>query len=85
MSAPPSTAPHIEGRDLTLAYGRNVILRDLNFSVQRGDIFIIMGGSGSGKSTLLRHLIALQEPARGTIYFDGADLWGVSEAKLAAL
>ena len=85
MSAPPSTVPHMEARDVTLAYGRNVILRDVSFKVQRGDIFVIMGGSGSGKSTLLRHLIGLQEPAGGTICFAGSDLWSASEAKLAAL
>lgn len=85
MSAPADAVPHMEARDVTLAYGRRVILHDVNFSVRRGDIFIIMGGSGSGKSTLLRHLIGLQEPASGSIRFDGADLWSVSEAKLAAL
>jgi phospholipid/cholesterol/gamma-HCH transport system ATP-binding protein len=85
MSAPPlGPVPHIEARDLTLAYGSRVILRDLDFSVRRGDIFIIMGGSGSGKSTLLRHLIGLQQPARGTILFDGTDLWAASDAKAAA-
>ena len=47
-------------RDLTMAYGDFVIQRDLNFTVRRGDIFIIMGGSGCGKSTLLRHLVGLK-------------------------
>ena len=41
------------------------LMRNLNFTVKRGDIFIIMGGSGCGKSTLLRHLIGLKEPATG--------------------
>ena len=45
--------PHIEVRDLTMAYGDFVIQHDISFTVQRGDIFIIMGGSGCGKSTLL--------------------------------
>ena len=86
MSAPiPAAVPHMEVRDLTLAYGDRVILHDLDFTVRHGDIFVIMGGSGSGKSTLLRHMIGLQPPAKGTIRFDGADLWSVSEAKLAAL
>ena len=51
------TETPIEVRDLTMAYGTFVIQRDLNFTVKRGDIFIIMGGSGCGKSTLLRHLV----------------------------
>ena len=42
-----------------MAYGSFVIQHDLTFSIQPGEIFIIMGGSGCGKSTLLRHLIGL--------------------------
>jgi phospholipid/cholesterol/gamma-HCH transport system ATP-binding protein len=66
-------APHIEVRDLTMAYGSFVLMRDLNFTVQRGDVFVIMGASGCGKSTLLRHLIGLMEPARGEILYDGVN------------
>src|SRR5262249_38081877 len=53
------------------AYGKHVIIHDLDFTVRRGDIFIIMGGSGSGKSTLLRHLIGLQEPSMGEVLYNG--------------
>lgn len=63
--------PCIEVCDLTMAYGQRVIQKDLNFSVQRGDIFIIMGTSGCGKSTLLKHMIGLYQPNRGDIRFDG--------------
>src|ERR671934_681382 len=66
---------HIVVRDLTMAYGSFVIQRDLTFTVQRGDIFIIMGGSGCGKSTLLRHLIGLNAPAQGEVLIDGENLW----------
>src|SRR5215813_5419927 len=61
--------PHINVRDLTMAFGSFVLMRDLNFAVNHGDVFIIMGGSGSGKSTLLRHMIGLIEPARGDIFY----------------
>ncbi|HUL72031.1 MAG TPA: ATP-binding cassette domain-containing protein, partial [Vicinamibacterales bacterium] len=44
-------------RDLTMAFGSFVVMHDLNFTVRRGDVFVIMGGSGCGKSTLLNHLI----------------------------
>ena len=54
-----------------MAYGSFVLMRDLNFVVNRGDVFIIMGGSGCGKSTLLRHLIGLIEPAAGEIIYGG--------------
>jgi len=60
---------HITVRDLTMAYGSFVLMRGLNFVVKQGDVFIIMGGSGCGKSTLLRHLIGLNEPAKGEIWY----------------
>ena len=55
---------HITVRDLTMAYGDFVLMRDLNFTINRGDIFIIMGGSGCGKSTLLT-IYRLQGPGQG--------------------
>ena len=60
-------------RDLTMAYGDLVVMHDLNFEIQDKDIFVIMGGSGCGKSTLLRHLIGLQEPAKGSIFYGEED------------
>ena len=66
---------HIAVEDLTMAYGDFVIQRDLNFTIPRGNIFIIMGGSGCGKSTLLRHMIGLKAPARGKVLFDGISYW----------
>ena len=66
---------HIEVSDLTMAYGDFVIQRDLNFTIQHGDVFIIMGGSGCGKSTLLRHLIGLKSPAKGEVIYEGKSLW----------
>jgi phospholipid/cholesterol/gamma-HCH transport system ATP-binding protein len=54
---------HITVKNLTMAFGSFVLMRDLDFQVRRGEVFIIMGGSGCGKSTLLRHMIGLLEPA----------------------
>jgi phospholipid/cholesterol/gamma-HCH transport system ATP-binding protein len=68
---------HIFVHNLTMAYGSLVIQRDLTFHVQHGDIFIIMGGSGCGKSTLLRHLVGLQAPAQGEVFYNGQSLWQV--------
>ena len=62
-------------RDLTMAYGSFVIQRDLNFTIMREDVFIIMGGSGCGKSTLMRHLIGLKAPAQGQVFYDGVSFW----------
>jgi phospholipid/cholesterol/gamma-HCH transport system ATP-binding protein len=60
---------HITVKHLTMAFGDFVVMRDLDFSIHRGDIFFIIGGSGCGKSTLFRHLIGLNEPARGEIWY----------------
>ncbi len=62
-------------QDLTIAYGDVVIQRDVNFTVNRGDIFIVMGASGCGKSSLLRHMVGLQEPARGDVLYEGESFW----------
>jgi len=61
----------ISVRDLTMAYGSFVVMKDLNFDINDKDIFVIMGGSGCGKSTLLRHLVGLREPAKGEVYYEG--------------
>ena len=67
--------PHIVVENLTMAYGDFVIQRDLDFVVNRGDVFIIMGGSGCGKSTLLKIMIGLKSPATGAVYFNGTSFW----------
>ncbi len=64
----------IEVENLTTFYGPRRILNDVNLSVRRGEIMVIMGGSGSGKSTLLRHLLGLNRPAAGSIRLLGRDL-----------
>jgi len=65
-----NSTPHITVRNLTMAYGSFVLIRDLNFTIGHGDVFIIMGGSGCGKSTLLRYLIGLKETeGRGEIFY----------------
>ncbi len=70
--------PHISVRDLTMAYGDFVLMRDLTFNVNRGDIFIIMGGSGCGKSTMMTVLIGLKKPATGQVLYGDTDFWSAS-------
>jgi phospholipid/cholesterol/gamma-HCH transport system ATP-binding protein len=72
----PQAKPKIAVRDLTMAYGSFVVMKDLNFEVAEKEIFVIMGGSGCGKSTLLRHLIGLKEPAKGGVFYEGEDFTG---------
>jgi phospholipid/cholesterol/gamma-HCH transport system ATP-binding protein len=70
-----TAAPHVEVRELTMAFGPSVVQRDVTFRIQRGEIFVIMGDSGSGKSTLMRHMVGLDRPARGDVLYDGEPLW----------
>jgi phospholipid/cholesterol/gamma-HCH transport system ATP-binding protein len=63
--------PLIVVSGLSLAWGSRILLREASFEVERGDVFVILGGSGSGKSTLLRHLIGLETPRAGRIEIAG--------------
>ncbi len=65
--------------DVTMAYGDFVVQRALNFTIQRGDVFIIMGGSGCGKSTVMRAMVGMQAPAKGRVWLDGKSLWEIEE------
>ena len=69
----------IEIRDLTMAYGPYVVMRNINAQVKRGSVFVIMGNSGSGKSTLLRHMIGLQRPAHGDVLYDSQSFWNTDD------
>ena len=69
-------SPHIIIEDLTMAYGDFVVMHDLTFTINRGDIFIVMGGSGCGKSTMMNILIGLKPPAKGQVFYEDVDFWG---------
>jgi phospholipid/cholesterol/gamma-HCH transport system ATP-binding protein len=71
---------HVVVEDLTLSYGDFLIQQQLNFTIRRGEVFVIMGGSGCGKTTALRSLIGLKEPAQGRILIDNQDFWKLDEA-----
>jgi phospholipid/cholesterol/gamma-HCH transport system ATP-binding protein len=70
---------HVEVRGLTIGYDDFVVQRDLNFTIRRGDVFIIMGPSGCGKSSLLKAMIGLLPPTAGDVYYEGAPYWSGSE------
>jgi phospholipid/cholesterol/gamma-HCH transport system ATP-binding protein len=57
--------------DVAVGYAGRALLEHLDFDIQRGEIFVILGGSGCGKSTVLRHLIGFDAPMHGTILVDG--------------
>ncbi len=75
----------IQIKDLEMRYGSLLIQEDLTFNINRGDIFIIMGGSGCGKSTLLKHLVGLMRPAAGTIHYGETDFWKSPEHERMAI
>lgn len=64
----------IQVRGFRAEYDGNLVLKDVNFEVQRGEVFLIIGGSGCGKSTLLKHMIGLYEPVAGEILIEGKDM-----------
>ena len=66
--------PIIRVQDLTAAYGAEVVMRDIDFEVFSGEVFVILGGSGCGKSTLLKQMIGLIQPVSGQILINGADM-----------
>lgn len=70
---------HISVDNLTMAYGDYVIQRDLNFTINRSDVFVIMGGSGCGKSTLLKIMIGLKSPAMGSINYQDDSFWDATD------
>ena len=64
----------LEVRLLSKAFGKHVVLRDIDFSVKKGDVTCIIGSSGSGKSTLLRCINFLEEPTSGEIVYHGLNM-----------
>ena len=64
----------IDVKDLTVGYGDYVLLHDADYQVNKGDIFIIMGGSGCGKSSMLRVLTGLLPPLKGQVVIGGVDI-----------
>jgi phospholipid/cholesterol/gamma-HCH transport system ATP-binding protein len=71
----PTMQPIIEVQDLDIGYDDDVVMQNLKFSVNKGDIFIVMGVSGCGKSTLLKSLIGLKAPVRGKVLFYAKSFW----------
>jgi len=71
----------IEVRDLTMGYGDRIVQEDVAFTVGGGEIFVIMGDSGCGKSTLMRHMVGLNTPRSGDVFYDGEGYWAAEEER----
>jgi len=71
--------PAIEVHDLQMGYGSFILMQDINFTVEAGQVMVIMGESGCGKSTLLKYLIGLKEVEKGEIRYHGRNFSQASE------
>jgi phospholipid/cholesterol/gamma-HCH transport system ATP-binding protein len=80
---PPASQAAIKVENLTAAYGDNVILKDVSFTVSRGEVVVIAGGSGCGKSTLLKHIIGLHWLAGGRVEINGVDIAKANDKELS--
>jgi len=69
----------IVAKDLTIGYGSRVIQQNLNFTVNKNDIFFIIGGSGCGKTTLLKNMIGLIPPSKGEVLYRGKNFYKSDE------
>ena len=64
----------IDVQNLTVGYGSKVLMQNLNFTVNNGEIFVILGGSGCGKSSLLKNLFGLYQPLAGDVLIEGQNI-----------
>ena len=71
----------LDVKNLTMRFGDRLIQEGIDFSVESGTVFAIMGCSGCGKSTLLKHMIGLLCPYEGQVLIDDEDYWAANEAQ----
>jgi len=74
-----SEIPFIEVRDINIGYGSHIVQQNLNFTVNKNDVFFIIGGSGCGKTTLLKDMIGLIPPTRGQVLYGGVDFYATDD------
>jgi phospholipid/cholesterol/gamma-HCH transport system ATP-binding protein len=80
-----STAPIVEMSHIHLAFGKKVILKDLNLTVAPRERLVIMGQSGGGKSTTLRLILGILHPSSGSVKFKGEEVTRMSRPRLNLL
>ena len=71
----------LTAKDISRSYGEDRVLKDVTLGVETGEVLAIVGPSGTGKTTLLRLLAMFREPDSGTVEWEGADVWGLSEGE----
>jgi len=85
MSDAPQPEAIVRVEGLVAGYDGNVLLQDVNFVVNRGEVFVILGASGCGKHTLLKHMIGLYQPMAGKVLIDGEDIVSAQGAARRAI
>ncbi|HEV7432102.1 MAG TPA: ATP-binding cassette domain-containing protein [Steroidobacteraceae bacterium] len=78
-------ATAVEVRGLSNSFGRQIVHRNLDLTIEEGEVFGIVGGSGSGKSVLLRSILGLQVPRAGTVKLNGHDITHMSAREMRAV
>ena len=78
----PAGAPIIEFKRVLKAYGSHRVLDDVDLTVRRGEVLVILGGSGTGKSVSLRHMNGLEQPDAGEVWVDGEEISRLPEEAL---
>lgn len=75
----------IRFENVSIGFNGREILKDISFSVKKGDILVILGPSGAGKSSILKVLLGLWNPDKGKIFIDGKEITELKESELLAL
>jgi phospholipid/cholesterol/gamma-HCH transport system ATP-binding protein len=78
-----TSQPLIEAHDVSVRFGRQEVLRDLNVAVPRGETLCIIGESGCGKTVFLKTLIGLGNPTKGEVHFEGKNLAKLNDREIA--
>jgi phospholipid/cholesterol/gamma-HCH transport system ATP-binding protein len=82
QTAEPASRDHIVVSNLEKRFDQVVVLADIDITIARGDVTVIIGGSGAGKTTLLKILIGLDRPTAGSIRINGLEITKLSEREL---
>lgn len=75
----------LEIKNIDVAYGYLQIIWDLSFKINQGEIVAILGPNGAGKTTTLKTISGILKPLKGSVFFDGKDITGISTHKLAEM
>ena len=85
MTQPSTEAPIVSVEQVSLRFGSQPILRDVNLQVRRGQTLAVIGESGCGKTVLLKMIVGLIQPTNGYVFLEGKRLSKLSERELIAL